>query len=69
VVHFIDEGARKKTDVHYDPAYFNESVSRISSDVFNCIEIVTKEMRLASGRVAVTLISVKEIEKDSSSLF
>lgn len=69
VVHFIDEGARKKSDVHYDPAYFNESVSRISSDAFNRVEIVTQEMRVASGRVAVTLISINEIEKESSSLF
>lgn len=69
VVHFIDEGARKKSDVHYDPAYFNESVSRVSSDAFNRVEIVTQEMRVASGRVAVTLISINEIEKDSSSLF
>ncbi len=69
LIYFIEKDAKRRIELKYDPAHFHEVVSRISSNVFNYVEVVTQEILSGNGKVAVTLTSVKEIEKDPSLLF
>ncbi len=69
VIYFIEKDARRRVEFNYDPAYLHDLISRIASNFFNHVEIVTQESSTGSGKIAVSLTSVKEIEKDLFSLF
>mgnify|MGYP000193245453 CR=1 FL=1 len=69
LVYFVEKNAKRRIELKYDPARFHEVISRISSNVFNYVEVVAQEILSGNGKVAVTLMSVREIEKDPSLLF
>jgi hypothetical protein len=69
MIYFIEKDARRRSEFHYDPSHLHEVVSSIASNVFNHVEIVTQEFSAGNGKIAVTLTSLTEIEKDPSSLF
>ncbi len=69
VIYFIEKEARSRVEFNYDPTHLHEVISRISMNVLNWVEIVTQEFSAGNGKVAVTVMSAKEIDKDPSSLF
>jgi len=69
MIYFIEKDARKRVEFHYDPSRLHEVVSSVASNVFNHVEIVTQEFSAGNGKIALTLTSLKEIDKDPSSLF
>lgn len=69
VIYFIKKNSKKRAGFNYDPTHLHETVSRVSSNVFNYVEIVIQEFSAGNGKVAVTVTAVNELEKDLSSLF
>lgn len=69
LVYFIKNDEKRRSEYSYDPAHLHETVSRIALNVFNHVEIVVQEFSVGNGKIAITIVSVKEIEKDPSSLF
>ncbi len=69
VVHFVENESKAPTGLYYDPAHFHQTVLHVCREIMNRVEIVTEERIAGNRRVVESIVSITELDKESSSLF